>query len=71
MDGGQPFVTDEGNRIVDCRRDDWSDPQRLAAEVDAVPGVVAHGLFLDMASIAFVATAQGVRVIEAPPDAAP
>jgi ribose 5-phosphate isomerase A len=70
-DGDQPFVTDEGNHILDCRRDDWSDPGRLAAGVDAVPGVVAHGLFLGMAAIAFVATAQGVRVIEAPPAAAP
>ena len=71
MDGDRPFVSDEGNRILDCRRDDWSEPERLAREVDAVPGVVAHGLFLGMAAVAFVATAQGVRVIEAPPAAAP
>ena len=71
MDGEQPFVTDEGNRILDCRRDDWSEPEELAREVDAIPGVVAHGLFLGMAAVAFVATAQGVRVIEAPPAAAP
>lgn len=59
----QPFVTDEGNHIADCRRDDWSDPVRLAAELDAMPGVVAHGLFLGMAAAAYVATPDGVRVV--------
>ena len=58
----QPFVTDEGNHIADCRRDDWSDPARLAGELDAMPGVVAHGLFLGMAVAAYVATPDGVRV---------
>ncbi len=59
----QPFVTDEGNHIADCRRDHWSDLVRLAAELDAMPGVVAHGLFLGMAAAAYVATPDGVRVV--------
>jgi ribose 5-phosphate isomerase A len=62
-DGG-PFVTDEGNAILDCRRDDWSHPAVLAAAVKAVPGVVEHGFFLGMASVAVVGTAEGVRVLE-------
>jgi len=60
---GSPFITDEGNRIVDCRRDDWSEPARLAGELDAMPGVVAHGLFLGMAAAAYIAATDGVRVI--------
>ncbi|HYW29492.1 MAG TPA: ribose-5-phosphate isomerase RpiA [Gaiellales bacterium] len=58
-----PFLTDEGNHIADCRRGDWGDPPLLAAELDAMPGVVAHGLFLGMAAAAYVATPGGVRVL--------
>ena len=70
---GRPFVTDEGNLILDCRRDDWSDPAALAAGVRAVPGVVEHGFFLGIAGAAVVGTAGGVRVLEraSPPAAAP
>lgn len=61
---GTPFVTDEGNAILDCRRDDWSDPAALAAGVRGIPGVVEHGFFLGMAGVAVVGTAGGVRVLE-------
>jgi ribose 5-phosphate isomerase A len=63
-----PYVTDEGNHILDCRRDDWSDPERLAAELEAVPGVVEHGLFLGIARAAYVAETGGVLMLG---DAAP
>ena len=63
MDGGRPYVTDEGNHVVDCRRDDWGDPPALEAGLCSVPGVVAHGLFLDYARAAYVATSDGVRVL--------
>jgi ribose 5-phosphate isomerase A len=68
-----PFVTDEGNAILDCRRGDWSDPAALAAGVHAVPGVVEHGFFLGIAGAAVVGTSAGVRVLErgSPPAAAP
>lgn len=61
--GSSPFVTDEGNHIADCRREDWGDPVALAAELDAMPGVVAHGMFLGMAAAAYVATPDGVLVL--------
>ena len=62
-DGG-PFVTDEGNAILDCRRADWADPAALAAAVKAVPGVVEHGFFLGMATAVVVGASDGVRVLE-------
>jgi ribose 5-phosphate isomerase A len=62
--GDGAFVTDEGNAILDCRRDDWSDPAALAAGVRDVPGVVEHGFFLGMVGVAVVGTAAGVRVLE-------
>jgi ribose 5-phosphate isomerase A len=64
VDGGRPFVTDEGNRILHCRRAEWDDPRALAADVSEVPGVVAHGFFLGFASAAVVATRDGVRLLE-------
>jgi ribose 5-phosphate isomerase A len=44
---GAPVLTDNGNELVDCAfgpRGDWSE---IARALDATPGVVAHGLFLD------------------------
>ncbi|HUZ83160.1 MAG TPA: ribose-5-phosphate isomerase RpiA [Gaiellales bacterium] len=63
---GEGFVTDEGNLILDCRRDDWSQTGSLAVDVDAIPGVAGHGLFLSLAQAAVVATDAGVRVLERP-----
>jgi ribose 5-phosphate isomerase A len=62
---GAAWVTDEGNHILDCRRDDWSDPAALGRDLHAMPGVVEHGLFLDMAAAAYVGCADGVRMIPA------
>jgi ribose 5-phosphate isomerase A len=66
VDGGRPFVTDEGNRILHCRREAWIDPAGLARDVSDVPGVVAHGFFLGFAAAAVVATRGGVRVLDRP-----
>ena len=61
---GLPYLTDEGNWIFDCHFGPIADPHLLAAEIRSIVGVVEHGLFLDMASAAVVADAEGVRVIE-------
>ena len=60
-----PWITDEGNLILDCRRDEWGDPSLLAAGLHEIPGVVEHGLFLGMAAAAYVACADGVRLLQA------
>jgi ribose 5-phosphate isomerase A len=59
-DGSGPYLTDEGNYILDCACGKIVDPQRTAAEIRAVVGVVEHGLFLNMASLALVAGDDGV-----------
>lgn len=63
MREGEPWITDEGNLILDCRREDWSDPPALQRAIADMPGVVEHGLFLDMAAAAYVAAEGGVRVL--------
>ncbi|HAH10754.1 MAG TPA: ribose 5-phosphate isomerase A [Alphaproteobacteria bacterium] len=61
--GGEahPAHTDQGNLIVDIGARCIPDPQRLAAALSAIPGVVEHGLFLGLARVALLAGGQGVR----------
>ncbi len=58
---GDPFLTDEGNHIVDCSFASIADPRALAQALNAMPGVVEHGLFIDMADRVIVGTADGVE----------
>jgi ribose 5-phosphate isomerase A len=58
---GSPYVTDEGNFILDCACGEMDDPGRVAASIRAIVGVVEHGLFLKMASRALIADGSGVR----------
>jgi ribose 5-phosphate isomerase A len=60
---GESFRTDEGNVILDCRFDVIDDAPALAVAINAIPGVVGHGLFLGMAGLALVAGPGGVRTI--------
>jgi ribose 5-phosphate isomerase A len=58
--GAGPYLTDEGNYILDCACGRIEDPQKIAAEIRAIVGVVEHGLFLGMATLALVAGEDGV-----------
>ena len=62
MDG--PFVTDEGNHILDCRFGEIADAAALAARLDAVPGIVEHGLFIDMADDVIVGRGGSAHFLE-------
>jgi ribose 5-phosphate isomerase A len=54
------YLTDENNYILDCACGKILDPQKTAAEIRAIVGVVEHGLFLKMATVALVAGENGV-----------
>ncbi len=56
-----PWITDEGNLIVDCHCGVIADPAATAAAIRDIVGVVEHGLFLGMATLALVAGEHGVR----------
>lgn len=58
---GAPFRTDQGNLVLDCRFGPIGDPYALARELDARAGIVAHGLFLGLATDLVVAGPAGVR----------
>jgi ribose 5-phosphate isomerase A len=57
---GSLYITDEGNLLFDCSGMVIDDPPALAALLDRTVGVVEHGLFLNMANHALIATESGV-----------
>ena len=59
---GSPFLTDNGNQILDCSFGKIADPPGLALVLDGTPGVVEHGLFIGLAKMALVG--RGARVEE-------
>jgi ribose 5-phosphate isomerase A len=67
MTRSEPFVTDGGHFIIDCRFDDGMiDPRQVEQTLRSQPGIVDTGLFLGMATTIVVA-GDTVDVIEAPP----
>lgn len=61
---GEPVKTDNGNLIYDAACGRIEDPALLADALKSVTGVVEHGLFLDLADVALVGTADGVVTLE-------
>jgi ribose 5-phosphate isomerase A len=61
---GHPFVTDGGHWIVDAALERIPNPSQLAARLCQIPGVVEHGLFIDLVRTVILADpAAGIRVI--------
>lgn len=63
LSDGSPFVTDEGNHILDCSFGQILDPAGLARRIESIPGVVAHGLFLGMAELAVLGNESGAQIL--------
>ena len=59
-----PYLTDEGNYIVDCTYQGIESPGELALCLNAIPGVVENGLFLGVADLVVVASPSGITVME-------
>lgn len=67
---GAPYVTDNGNWIVDCHFGPIDDLVGLARMLECRAGIVEHGLFLGMATDLVVAGAGGARYEPRPGHAA-
>jgi ribose 5-phosphate isomerase A len=61
---GTPYVTDENNHILDCRFGEILNPDNLARELSEMPGVVEHGLFIGMASVALFARGSEIEELK-------
>jgi ribose 5-phosphate isomerase A len=59
---GNPFITDEGHHILDCQFAQIADPPVLARTLSDLPGIVEHGLFINMADVVLVG--KGSEVVE-------
>jgi ribose 5-phosphate isomerase A len=62
---GQPFVTDNGNHILDCSFGKIADPAALARALSDTPGIVEHGLFIGIAKLALVGKGELVKELRA------
>jgi len=59
-----PYITDNHNFILDCTFPHGiNDPAELDTILNNQPGIVGHGLFLNMANEAIVAGGDGIEVI--------
>jgi ribose 5-phosphate isomerase A len=61
---GKPFLTDNGNFILDCAFGSIGDPEALDEALKYVPGVVENGLFLGIADSAIIAGPDGIVVLD-------
>lgn len=59
---GQPFITDNGNQILDCGISPLSDPSAFEQAILGIPGVVGTGLFVGMADTVLVQDGDAVHV---------
>ncbi|WFU10771.1 ribose-5-phosphate isomerase RpiA [Rhizobium sp. CB3090] len=63
-DGGN-FMTDGGHFIIDASFGRIPDAEALSIELHSIPGVVEHGLFINMATLAIIAGPAGARTLQA------
>jgi len=64
-ENGSRVVTDNGNNLARCWFESGiADSYEIARQLSFRPGVIEHGLFLDMVNQVFVATEDGIRVLE-------
>jgi len=59
----RPDLNDDGNVVIDAPLPAGADLRALADAIKRIPGVVDHGLFLDLSPEVLVGTAQGVRTL--------
>jgi ribose 5-phosphate isomerase A len=65
-EGPHPYVTDGGNRIIDCRFERGiDDPAALDVRLKSIPGVFETGLFLGLCDALIVGKPEGAELIEA------
>ena len=66
MRDGKPFVTDNGNYIVDLQVGAGFDIEGTREKLAGIVGVLEHGLFLNMCKRMIVGTDEGVKITENP-----
>ncbi len=63
--GDGNFMTDGGHFIIDASFGRIPDAEALSIELHSISGVVEHGLFINMATLAIIAGPTGARTLQA------
>lgn len=63
-ESGKPYVTDEGNYILDTNFGVINDPAELAVMLSSRAGIVEHGLFIDLVDEVIVASGEGIKYLK-------
>jgi ribose 5-phosphate isomerase A len=58
---GRPFVSDNGNNILDWKSGPIEDPAALEKELKTMTGVVDSGIFANVANVVIVAGSSGIE----------
>ena len=58
-EGNIPFITDNGNYILDCHFSTIQEPDELNRKLNMIPGVVENGLFIKMADTVVIGHKNG------------
>ena len=59
MNGDAPFVTDEGNHILDLHLNRIGNARQLSLVMNQIPGVVENGLFIDICDTVIIGYGDG------------
>lgn len=59
----EPFITDNGNYILDCEFDRINEPEQLEIDINNIPGVVENGLFIGLVDEVIVGAKQGILTL--------
>ena len=59
MNGQTPFITDEGNNILDLHQNRIGNARQLSLVLNQIPGVVENGLFIDICDIVITGYGDG------------
>ena len=60
----EPFITDNGNYILDCEFDRINEPEQLEIDINNIPGVVDNGLFIGLVDEVIVGGKQGILTLD-------
>jgi ribose 5-phosphate isomerase A len=60
---GEPYVTDGGNYLIDCRFGPIAEPRRLECRIATIVGAIESGLFVGRSSAVISASEEGVEML--------
>ena len=60
----EPYITDNGNYILDCDFERIENPEQIEMQINNIPGVVENGLFIGLVDEVIVGGKQGIMTLD-------